>query len=507
MDYLITLDIGTTAVKTSLYNRSFQVCAVCLDEYSLLTLGSNIIEMDPDSYWQAICHGIRSVFSISGADPQQVMVITIVTQGETLIPVDKKGNALRNAIVWLDSRAEAEAAEISNNFTADYIYSATGLPEISGACPAAKILWIKNHEPEIFASTAKFLMLEDYIISKLTGKFITDKSILSSTGYFDINREIYWAEMLDLIGVNPEQLPEISDCGVEAGCLLIDVADDINLNPSTIVSTGAMDQIASALGSGNIAEGIISETTGTALAIAATIDKPDYSNQDKLTIYKHAVPGKFLILPYCSTAGILLKWFKDQFLLYENVICTQQKSSIYAKMDDLAASSPPLSNGVFVFPHFAGMITPYSDDSAKGAFLGLGLDSDKADLIRAIMEAVAFMLRENIELIEKIGVQTHVVRSLGGGAKSDFWCQVKADILQKEIITMNFDESTSLGAALLGGFAIGLFDSFEEACTMVSAKKTFTPNKNNQELYNHGYNQYVQLYQHLKPIFTLTKSF
>jgi len=501
MDYLVTLDIGTTSVKTSLFDSSFTVQAFCIDEYELTAPDQDIIEMNPDQYWQSACHGIQTVIDQSGIDPLHVKVITVVTQGETLIAVDYKGKFLRNAIVWLDNRAVTESNSIKQHFSSEKIYCTTGLPEFTGACPAAKIMWIKNNEPEIFKQTAKFLLLEDYIIMKLTGKFITERTIMSSTGYFDINHDILWEDMINFIGASANQFPTILESGVEAGGILIDVADDIGLNPGTIISTGAMDQVASAIGAGNIEEGIVTETTGTALAIAATTSIPDYTSSTRLTVYKHAVPGKYLILPYCSTAGILLKWFRDEFCQFELNECKVNNCNFYEKMDEMAASVPPLSKGVNVFPHFAGMNTPNSDDSTKGAIIGLGLDTQKSYIIRAIMEAVAYMLKENIDLIEKMGIHASEIRSLGGGAKSGFWCQIKSDVNRKIIKTLNYDESTSLGAALIGGTAIGIFNGFDEACSIIKYNNVYHPDGISSETYQRGYDKYLQLYKSLKSLF------
>lgn len=501
MGYLLTLDIGTTSVKTCIFNESFKIHGYSSEEYELLTPKTGIVELNPETYWMAVKSGIKKAIEESGINAMKIGAITITTQGETLIPVNEYGKPLRNAIVWLDARAEEEASFINERFSAGDAYAITGLPEMGPACPVCKVLWIKKNEKEIFDKTYKFLLLEDFIVMKLTGKFITEKSLMSSTGYFDINREVLWDQMLYCIGIEPEKFPEILDCGVKAGGILIDVADDLGVNPGIIVSTGAMDQAASAIGAGNIASGIVTETTGTALVVAATIDIPDYLSSVRLNIIRHGITGKFLILPYNQTSGIILKWFKDEFCRIETEKCSECGKSIYTYMDEMAGVVPALSNGLLLLPHFAGMLTPEINPSVRGVFFGIGLDSQKPHFIRSILEGTAFMLRQNLELLSALGVTTLEIRSLGGGSKSSLWSQIKADVCNIIVHTMEFEESTSLGAAILGSVAAGIYGSAEEACRFIRIKKSYISGGINAGVYDKGFEKYKKLYQCLKVIF------
>lgn len=501
MSYLLTLDVGTTSVKTCLFDEDFKLLGYSSEEYTLLTPENGIVELEAETYWEASRHGIEKAVAAAGINGMEIGVITVVTQGETLLPVDKAGKPLRNAIVWLDARAEAEAALINTRFTGEEVYSTTGLPEIGPACPVCKVMWIKNQEPEVYDKTYKFLLLEDFLIMKLTGQTVTEKCLMSSTGYFDINREVLWDRMIEVTGLDWEKFPEILDCGVRAGGILMDVADDLGINPGLIVSTGAMDQAASAIGAGNIAAGIVTETTGTALVIAATTPTPDYTNAARVNIMRHGIKGRYLILPYNQTAGMVLKWFKDEFCRYETEACDKEGKSVYAFLDELAAEAPPLSNGLLLLPHFAGMLTPEMNPDVKGVFFGVGLDTKKPHFIRAILEGIAFMLRQNIDLLEGMGVRVKEIRSLGGGSKSRLWSQIKADVNQRVIQVMEQEESTSLGAAILGSLAAGMYGTVEEACRVVTVKKGFAPDASCAGLYDKGYGRYKKLYAYLKDLF------
>ncbi|OGO81621.1 MAG: hypothetical protein A2Y21_06065 [Clostridiales bacterium GWC2_40_7] len=501
MGYLLTLDLGTTSVKACVFNENFDLLGYSSEEYELLTSEGNIVELTPETYWQAAISGIRKATELSGITGMDTGIITITTQGETLLPVDSSGAPLRNAINWLDARAEEEAAYINNRFTNEEVYGNTGLPEIGPACPVCKVLWIKNKEPEIYGKTFKFMLLEDFIILRLTGKYVTEKCLMSSTGYFDINKEVLWMEMLSYAGIEPEKFPQIMDCGTIVGGLLPEVADELGINPGIRVSTGAMDQAASAIGAGNVTEGIITETTGTALVMAATIKMPDYSNPARLNIMKHGLKGKYIMLPYNSTAGIVLKWFKDEFCRYETEKYAEEGKSVYLYLDELAESSPPLANGLILLPHFAGMLTPEINPAVKGVFFGVGLDTRKPHFIRAILEGIAFMLKQNVELLEQMGIEVKEIRSLGGGSKSRLWCQLKADVNNRVIHTMEQEETTSLGAAILGSLAAGIYRTVEEACRVVKVKKSFKPDEKTVSVYAKGYVSYKQLYTSLKKMF------
>jgi xylulokinase len=247
---------------------------------------------------------------------------------------------------------------------------------------------------------------------------------------------------------------------------------------------------------------VVTETTGTALVIGATTQQPDYNHPARAIIYRHVRAGYYLIIPICMTAGIVLKWFKDEFCKYEAAQCEKDGTSVYDLLGDLAASVPPLSEGLLLFPHFTGMLMPQRDLSAKGVFFGVGLDTKMPHFVRAIFEAVAYMLRENIELIEELGVDAKRILSLGGGSKSPVWLQIKADVLGKEIVNMENAEAASLGAAILGGVAVGLFGSLEEGFEIGnSIHRSFKPDPVVVQKYQKGFIRYKQLYEHVKPMF------
>lgn len=501
MEYLMTFDVGTTAIKTCLFTKDFYMTAFASEEYELLTPDKDIVELDPNTYWRGMKSGTERVLAASGIRPEDIKVITVTTQGETLIPVNKNGEVLHNAVVWLDARAVEETAIIAEAIDRDEIYRTTGLSDVNPAWPLCKVFWFKRHRPALFEKTHKFLLLEDYLLYKLTGEFVTEHAILSSTGYFDINNNTFWNTALETIGVDKNIFPKILPCGACVGKVTPAAAEYLGLSTETAVSTGAMDQVCSAIGAGNVKPGIVSETTGTALVIAATIAKPNYENPAKINILKH-FDDNFLILPYCPTAGMVLKWFKDEFFTEESRDCREKNVSIYQLLDSIAEAVKPGSDGLVILPHFAGMLTPEMNSDAKGVFFGVTLATKKGHFVRAILEAIGYMLRENIELLENMNLEVEEVRSIGGGASSRLWNSIKADITGKSITTLEQLESTSLGAAILGALSIGMVENMEEVQkNFIKKKESFSPETKNIAVYNKNFKVYTKLYERVKSLF------
>jgi xylulokinase len=489
MAAILTFDVGTTSVKTCLFDERFRLLQSASEEYKLLTPAPGIVEMDPGRYYEALCRGARGAMdACPGAD---VAVLAITTQGETLIPVDRDGEALGNAIVWLDARAEAQAQKLKQALPADGFYRTTGLPEINGAMPLAKLMHLREEAPSLYQRAARFLLLEDYLIARLTGRQVSEPSLLSSTGYYDITKNRYDRGILEAAGLDGGKLPEMTGCGSLAGKLTARAAADTGLKQGTPVAATAMDQISGMIGAGNVREGVVTETTGTCLTVATTLDAPDFGHPARPCLYRH-FDDAFACLTYSPTAAIVLKWFRGEFL----------PDLGYPALDGMAANVPPGSDGVLLLPDFAGRVAPEPDASARGAFLGLGLNATRAHLTRAILEGVAFMLRENIECLARLGVVPGHVRALGGGARSALWSQIKADVTGLPVRTMEAEETASLGAAVLGAVAAGIHPDVRSACDrFVAPRAEFAPNPQNRSVYGEGYARYQKAVAALRGLY------
>ena len=452
MRVFMALDIGTTSVKGFAFDEAFHRVAGFHQEYRLETPRAHFVEMDPEVYWAAVSQGIQEMLA-SGIAPGDVACVTFTTQGETMIPVDREGRALSKAVVWLDDRAQDEAGRLSAAIDGERFYQTTGVPDINAATPLAKLMWYAGQDG-FSRRVYKYLLLEDYLILRMTGNFVTEQSLLSSTGYFDIVNRRYWPEAMKACGVREDQLPEAVQSGRIAGAVTAQAARATGLLAGTPVVSGAMDQVCAAIGAGNSTEGVLSENTGTCLAVTATVNRPRFSQDRSVPLYAH-FDQKFLLLAYNPTAAMVLKWFKDQFMS-EYAATLDKDRNIYDALTAEAATSPVLSGGVTMIPHFSGRLLPDPDPDMRGALAGLSLSTTRADCIRAILEGVAYMLRQSVQVVSALGVPVREIRSVGGAAVSPLWNRIKASVTQLPVVAMRESESTALGAAMLGAMGMGV---------------------------------------------------
>lgn len=501
MDYILSADLGTTAIKLSLFDEEGKLLALTNREYELLTPTALGVELEVEKYWNAFKEGIGEVIKTAKVDPERIRALGISAQGETLIVIGKDGRPLRNAIVWLDSRAQEEAEILATEFGHETSHKITGQVKIVPTWPASKILWIKRNEKDIFGKVHKYLLIEDYFIYRLTGRFVAEGSLLCSTVYWNITTKKWWDEMLKFLGVSLEQLPEIKESGEPVGEILPSVASELGLSSNTVVATGALDQAAGAIGVGNIRPGIFSENTGAALAICATVNKPFFDPRGQMPCHYHGIPDTYMAHTFTS-GGVVLKWFRDGFCQTESQIAFLTGFDSYDLLTRQAELAPAGCAGLVMLPHLSGAMAPEANPKAKGVFYGFTLHHTKAHFIRAIMEAIACIVKRNIDTLEELNIKVNEIRSLGGGARSRLWNQIKADLTQRPVLTMENEEAACLGAAILAGTAIGMFRNLEEACEkMVLVKERFEPNSANSKIYSKTYEDYVKLYEELCPLF------
>ena len=489
MSVILTFDVGTTAMKCCVFDQNFHMLNSITTEYELNTPEDHIVEVNPAVYWQGLCASTNALFS-NGLNPEDIAAVGITTQGETTIVLDETGTPVMPAIVWLDDRADSEAATLTERIGNDRLYRTTGLPSLNGAVPLAKLKWIMDR-PDLKARTHKILLLEDYLIYKLTGRFVTEHSLICSTGYYNIMEARYEDEFLAMAGADRNILPEVLPCGSTAGPVTKTASGETGLLPGTPVVCTAMDQTASAIGAGNITPGTVSETTGTCLTVVATTEKPDFSVTVPLQYYTH-YNGKYLALAYNPTAAIIMKWFKDQFIS-DTEACRTSGLNPYTYMGQLAAAVPPGSDGLFHLPHFTGKAMPQSCPDMRGCFFGLGLGATKGHFIRAIMEGVSYMLRENLDVFRAAGISVAQIRALGGGSRDKLWCTIKSNVTGCELLTCDNEESTSLGAGILAAQAVGWGDVPVLCAKAVELKDSYIPSTVDQTVYEKLYQDYLRL--------------
>lgn len=501
MEYILSVDLGTTAIKVAVVDAQGKMLATSTQEYTLLTPTTLAVELPVETYWQAFKQGIAEVLQASRIDSNKVRALGISAQGETLIFVDKGGKPLRNAIVWMDNRAQDEAEELSGAFEKQACYKITGQVSIVPTWPATKVLWVRKYEPDIFSRIAKILLIEDYFIYRMTGKYVAEGSLLCSTVYWDILRKTWWPEMLDYLKIDPEQLPEVRESGEPVGAIFPEVAQELGVSADMVVCTGALDQAAGTIGVGNIKPGIFSENTGAALAICATVDSPFVDPTGRMPCHYHAIPDTYMAHTF-TTGGMVLKWYRDMFCQPEIQVGQLAGRDPYELLSLEADRVAPGSDGLVMLPHLQGAMAPEDNPKAKGVFYGITLRHTKAHFARAILESIASIVKRNIEAVEDLNIKVSEIRCLGGGSKSSVWNQIKADLIGKPVVTMESEEAACLGAAIVAGVGTGMFRSLEDATNrMVTIKDRYEPNPAHAEIYAENYRKYVGLYDSLVGMF------
>ncbi|MBE7081716.1 MAG: hypothetical protein E7372_04080 [Clostridiales bacterium] len=440
---LLGIDFGTTALKACLFDEDGNRLASESAQYKLITKGE-FVEFDANEFFNVLESTISKI-----TDKFKVDALAVDTQGETLICLDKNGKPLMNAIIWLDNRAEKEAREMENHFGLEKIYNITGQTEVPAGYPAPKIMWLKQNVKEVFDNADKFLLLEDYILYRLTGKFSASRSLYSSSLLMNIHTGEYDEEILSYVGITKSQLPTLCESGTIIGEY-----------KGIKVATSALDQIAGITGAGVVKEGLMSETTGTALAVCAvTKEFPPYFEGLKVSPY-YVRKGLYCLLMWAPTAGAVLEWFKGSFC--ENISLKE--------LDQMAEQVPEGCEGLITIPHLCGTVMPENNSKAKGVFFGVELKHTRPYFARSIMESVAYMIKEYVEYL---GVAIDEIRSMGGGARSSLWCDIKSKVLAKDIVTLKENETACLGSAIFAGVGIGIFNSVESA-TEKLVKKDLT---------------------------------
>jgi xylulokinase len=484
---ILSFDLGTTALKTALIGQEGKPLAVYTSEYTPQAPQPDWAEMLPEDYWRAAVAGTHAVLRQAGVHPASVEAIGFSSQGQTFVPIDSTGRPLYNAIVWVDNRAQSIAHEWEAAWLSpERFYRISGYTDIPAALTVFKIAWLARHAPGAHRAW-KFLLLPDYLIYRLTGETATDYITARMSGLYDLQTGDWEPRLLDSAGVRREQLPVVLSPGSVAGRLLPQAAAVLGLCPGISVSVGANDQIAGAVGAGNVRAGIVTETTGTALALIATT--PTLLEGKSLCVGRHAVPELSYAMTVATTSAIVLKWFRD--------LCAPGQE--YTEFLRGVEAIPPGSDGVCVSPNFMGSGLPFPDPNARGAIAGLTLGHTRAHLARAIMEACTCMLQQYLVPITDLGLSVRTIRSLGGAARNDLWLQMKADLLGIVVERPACADAASLGAAMLAAAGTGRFTTITEASEVwYRSERFFEPDPAAHQIYREVYGRYLDLVRRLQ---------
>ena len=442
----IGVDLGSTNIKAAIYDRNFNL----IDRQSRpvnYIRENGFVEFDAYAYCRDLICLLADM--VKANHVSSVKQIAFTGQAESLVVLGHHGRPLMNAISWMDERSVEECRDLAAKFDSATCEAVTGQMAVLPTWPATKILWLKRNRPEIYEKADCYMMLKDYIVYCLTGEKVADMSIATFTFYFDIYNKVYWKEMLEAIGVAESQLPQLCEPCSVAGALTREVADQMGLTTDTKVNVGTLDHFAGMVGTGNIAPGGITLSTGTVMALA-TMSGDTVNKNSGIAMHYGFIPNTHVMLPVVESGGVSLEWFKRS--------CMQV---YYDAMNAALAGRKP--NELLFLPYLVGTSAPEFDAEANGVFWGLRQEHDAIDMAGAVMEGVSYVLRKNCEHIADNGVKPTAIIATGGGAKSAIWCQMQADITGLPVSIPKEKEAACLGAALIAAVSDGRFASYEEA--------------------------------------------
>ena len=487
MDLLLGVDVGTSAVKAALVDVLGNLQAVGRAEYPVFHLRPAWVEQDPEDWWRATCLAVRKVLGEVPRAAERVLGVAVSSQAPTLLALDRAGQPLRRAMIWMDRRAEAEASRLAE------LVGATEIHRITGNRPdaffvAARLLWMKTHEPELAARTGRFVQVNGYINHWLTGTWTMDPvhAVLLQLRDYSTGQ---WSEVLcDACGVEPSQFPEVMEGSQVQGEVTREAADSTGLRTGTPVMAGTVDGSAAALEAGVVEPGVAAEMTGTSTVFLMPNDRG--LTEPALIAMPHAVPGLHLLLGAMVSSGASLRWFRDQL---------GQPDDPFDLLTGQAADVKVGSEGVIFLPYMMGERSPLWHTNARGVFFGLSLATSKAALIRAILEGAAFALRHNMEVALRAGAEVREVRSVGGCSRSGLWNQIKADVLGRPFLLPRTSVGAPFGDVILAGMGAGLYPDVRKSLgEMVQIERRFEPNQANHERYTGIYQVFRDIYEHLK---------
>lgn len=497
---LLGIDLGTSACKIAAFDFEGNIVAHHTSYYHTFYPCRDYVEQDANEWWAAVCKGIRSLLSRNGIAADEIAGIGVDGTSWACLPVDREGNPLYRAMLWLDRRAKQQAEQMKEKLGEERLIALSGNP-VDAAYIVPKILWLKENKPEIYNKAYKFLQSNSFIVYKLTGEFSQDYSQGYGFHFFNISKGCWDEGIAEEIGISLELMAPFFHSHEVVGTVSRKASRETGLIPGTPVVAGGLDAACCTLGAGVVRPGQAQEQGGQAGGMSIQIDRPVI--HPKLILGYHVIPNQWLLQGGTVGGSGSLRWFVEQFcFLPFDGVNQEKRNDIFESMSREAEKIPPGSGGLIFLPYMAGERSPIWDTRARGVFFGLSYDKARAHVVRAIMEGVGFSLLHNLKTAEEVGVCTTELNSVGGAANSHVWTQIKSDITGKVIKVPSSDYAAALGSAILAGVGVGVYGSFDEAVERaVKVRRIHEPNQKNHELYKEYYMLYLELYEKLKECF------
>lgn len=506
MNCLIGIDLGTSGTKTVLFDESGRELASATVEYPLYQPQNGWAEQRPDDWWDASVRTLRKVIAQAGVAPEDVKGVGLSGQMHGLVMLDADGNVLRDSILWCDGRTAAECAEITDRVGAQRLIDITANPALTGFT-AGKILWVRKHEPEIYAKCRHILLPKDYVRFKLTGEYAAEVSDASGMNLLDVPNRSWSREVLEKLEINPDLLPVVRESCEIAGRVTAEAAGLTGLAEGTAVVGGAGDNMAAAIGTGVVETGKAFTTIGTSGVVFAHSDSVAIDPGGRVHSFCSAVPGAWTVMSCTLAAGLSLQWLRNNFFLSEMETAVGMGKDPYYLMDQQAERVPIGANRLLFLPYLMGERSPLLDSDARGVFFGLSNIHTKYDMLRAVLEGVVYSQRQNLDILRGMGVRFEEMLATGGGGTSPLWRQMMADLFGCAVTTLQNNQGPALGAAILAGVGAGLYPDVATACrSMIRRNPPMEPNVENSAKYAPYYELYCSLYPSMKDSFaTLAK--
>ena len=493
LNYTLGLDIGTSAVKALLMDQNGEIVAENSEGYPLNTPRSGWAEQNPEDWWQASQKVIKDLIKENDIDNSKIKAISFSGQMHSSVFLDKNMDIIRPAILWSDTRTSAECEEIYERVGGvEELAKLVSNPALEGFT-APKILWLRNNEPENFKKLDTVLLPKDYIRYKLSGKLGMDLSDAAGTLLCDVKAENWSEEIMEKLEFEKTIMPPVLKSVDNVGPVTDEAAEKTGLSTSTKIIAGGADNACGSVGSGIIKAGRVMASLGSSGVVVAQTDKPEADPGGRIHLFNHAVPNSYYMMGVVLSAGMSFKWMKEEMFNDELDFETLNKE---------AAAVEAGSDGLTFLPYLYGERTPHADADARGVFFGISGKHKRGHFIRSVMEGVSFGLRDSLELIKDRGVEIDEIRLIGGGAKSELWQQITADVFGETISLINIEQGPAFGAAIIAGVGSGFFADFESIVEeLVDVVKTVDPIPENVEKYNKNYKIYQNLYGDLKDRF------
>jgi len=489
------IDVGTGGSRAVLIDHHGQIIAAKTVEHeAFASPQTGWAEQDPRDWWRASAIAIRGIVEDDKVNVDEIAGVGLSGQMHGSVLLDERDEVLRPALIWCDQRTELQCQRLTNEIGASRLIELTCNPALTGFT-LPKLLWVRDNEPEIWSQVRSVLLPKDYVRLRLTGEKATDVADASGTLLLDVSKRRWSAEMMAAAAIDEKILPRVYESQAITGVLSDTAAAEVGLRSGIPVVAGAGDQAAGAVGVGIVQPGSVSATIGTSGVVFAATNQPALDPKGRVHTFCHAIPARWHVMGVTQGAGLSLRWFKDQFGVIDG------DGDPYEYLISEAAAVPPGANGLLWAPYLMGERTPHLDPNARAALVGITASHTRAHVVRAILEGVAFSLRDSFAILKEMGVPAHNVRLAGGGARSALWRQIQADIYGQPVEIVEAEEGAAYGVALLAGVGTKAWSSVDEAClSVVKTKARIAPDIKSAELMDRQYKAFQALYPALRSV-------